>query len=131
MAPKRKGKRRQKVVYGGSESESEAGEDPAGERRSSRQRKLEDQKSNEKQEQNNAPTCAGDSGRRTLQGREFGNLCDVFTVRRCSQHFSRTHRGLWLVALGWLVCILAFSGMPQLNPVKMQENNHFSMYFEV
>ena len=57
-----------------SESEGEAGEDPAGERRSSRQVKLEDQKSNEKQEQNNAPTCAGDSGRRTPEGREVGNL---------------------------------------------------------
>ena len=104
MAPKRKGKRWQKVVSRGSESESEAGEDPAGERRSSRQVKLEDQKSNEKQEQNNAPTCAGDSGRRTPQGWEFGNLCDVFTVDRCFQHFFADPQGSvaggsWLV--GW------------------------------
>ena len=97
VAPKRKGKRRQKVVSRGSESESGAGEDPAGERRSSRQVKLEDQKSNEKQEQNNAPTCAGDSGRRTSQGWEFGNLCDVFTVGRCFQHFFRGPS--WLVGV--------------------------------
>ena len=93
VAPKRKGKRRQKAVSRGSESESGAGEDPAGERRSSRQVKLEDQKSNEKQEQNNAPTCAGDSGRRTLQSREFGNFCDVFTVGMCFQHFFRGPTG--------------------------------------
>ena len=122
MAPKRRGKRRQKVVIRGSESESEAGEDPAGERRSSRQVKLEDQKSNEKQEQNNAPTCAGHSGRRTLQGSEFGNFCDVFTVGKCFQHF---FCGPTMVC-GCGSCLVGVHlGMPQLDLVKLQEKQSF------